>query len=68
MRRCLFCEGELSEDKRADAKYCDDVCGREYRRERAGVSVSGRIASRFWDRYRQIVRRSPARRTLAVVS
>jgi hypothetical protein len=67
MRRCQFCERELPDGKRADAVYCDEICGREFRRQRAGVSIPGRVAARFWARYR-LVRRSPARRALGALS
>lgn len=53
MTRCLYCEAELV-DKRPDARYCDDVCGRAYRDERVHMS---REAQAFWDGVRRARRR-----------
>lgn len=48
-RRCLYCEGPLV-DKRPDALYCDELCGRAYRVERVHMGLE---AGAFWDGVRR---------------
>ena len=57
-RCCLYCEVPLI-DKRPDAMYCDELCGRAYRNERVHMS---REAEAYWEG----VRRAGTRRRRAV--